>query len=177
MQQRIQCPNPVCPQPDDVQKVSVVVGSGTTEGLQRFSSGTYSVQSSLSRQLSAPTAPENRGAWEGGSIVLMAILIFLSLPVFTAIAYTIQRGFDYVANDGAAVTFFFIGVGCLGGIVLLVAYKRREAAAYRKKYATHFLAIGKWNRLYYCNRCGSVFDPSDAAHRFVPASQMNDLLV
>ena len=53
--------NPVCPLPGgDVQKVSVVVSSGTIEGLEP---GKYSVKSTLSKQLAAPPQPEYTDKW------------------------------------------------------------------------------------------------------------------
>jgi hypothetical protein len=59
-----------------------------------------------------------------------------------------------------------------GGIAIWIFLVNMEnRAAYRpwlRKSAT-------WDQLYYCIRCGSVFNPNEHG-RFVPASRMNELL-
>ena len=65
----------------------------------------------------------------------------------------------------------------VGGEVL--AGTRRGATAANAKFMRDGpkwqAAMAKWDELYYCNRCGSVFNPSES-DRFVPASRMKDLL-
>ena len=80
MNERIRCPNPVCPRPDDVQKVSIVVSSGTIEGLEP---GSYNVMSSLSKQLAAPPQPEYTDKWGWKLIAWVIALGYLSLASLT----------------------------------------------------------------------------------------------
>src|SRR5215472_784499 len=73
----IHCPNPRCPQPNDVQKVSIIVQEGTTKGTatqEGAKAAKYSVksQNQLSVTLAAPVEPQR--VWKAGGI--SSILLF-----------------------------------------------------------------------------------------------------
>jgi hypothetical protein len=71
------------------------------------------------------------------------------------------------------VALVIVGVEASGA-----ATRRARAAnaTFIRDGATWQAAMSKWNELYYCSRCGSVFNPT-AGDRFVPAAHMKELLV
>jgi hypothetical protein len=97
-----------------------------------------------------------------------------------------EPGFLYLAEAllQASLNNVLLALGlAFGGAVLfvlgLITGPRADATARAKvnrETARWLLAKVKWNQLYYCNRCGSVFNPT-RGDRFVPASRMKELLV
>ncbi len=183
MNQRIHCPNPVCPQPDDVQKVSLIVASGTR---QQAVTPYYSVttMNALSEQLAegAPARPENKGKWGSGSVVTMLVLGFFLFFGVLALVEVILYTFGLLPGRvKSAVELFYLSPLIFGVVpaiimVALVRYKRAAAAKFKTDFAEWSRKQARWESLYYCNRCGSVFNPTEG-DRFVPASRMKELLV
>jgi hypothetical protein len=65
------------------------------------------------------------------------------------------------------------------GVEVLAATTRGAIAAnakFTREGASWQAALARWDELYYCNGCGSVFNPTEG-DRFVPPSRMNELLV
>lgn len=160
MSERIRCPNPVCPQPDDVQKVSLVAQSRTPLNLH-----------DVSWELTAPKEPENTGEWGCWSMLLVFVGgISAFLLIFSAIRPGVAV--DLARNPGFIVQELVIVIILA---VLVFPFKWYGRAAYKRKYAPWRAEYDKWEQLYYCNRCGSVFNPN-APSTFVLASRMKELL-
>ncbi len=151
--QRISCPNPHCPNPILVQKVSGVVADGTAS---------Y-VTTTLATKLSLPKAPEEKdlsraitpaiiGGY-GASLLLFALFASLGI-LFTEIGFV----------------FAWILLGTVFSLLILVAYRN-----YIKNVARPIKAlVPKWDQLYYCRSCDSVFLPRKPD--FAPADQMMEFL-
>jgi hypothetical protein len=169
MNERARCPNPVCPQPDDVQKVSVVAASWNALNLL-----------GVPGQLQAPERPQNYGRWGLGSIILLLVLAFFASPVVTEPLAMIRNGAPLVSGPNPETSLLVLLGDILvsvGLMVWLVVYMRSASNRFKHELRAWERAWATWNQLYYCNRCGSVFNPDDPTHRFVPASRMKELLV
>jgi hypothetical protein len=179
MQQPISCPNPVCPQPHDVQKVSIIVQQGTSQGMI---AGQYSMtsQNALSAALAAPAEP--KPVWPAGRISY-AMLVILSfgflLGFFTFILFSVSEEFALLSRQGQAVSFgdfietilISLSISVCFGLFMYVGF------AYRRGHAKWVKAKAKWDGLYYCHRCDTVFNPNDPYGAYAPASKMKKLLV
>jgi hypothetical protein len=98
----------------------------------------------------------------------------------------VLAGYYYSANPVSdkmtlnVLIAFVVGVlFMIIGTEVLAAARRRATAANAKfirEGAAWQAALAKWEELYYCNRCGSVFNPIEG-DRYVPASRMKELLV
>ena len=188
----ISCPNPRCPQPHDVQKVSIIVQEGTTKGTvaqegtpKGAIAGKYSVtsQNALSAALAAPEEPKI--LWQGGRISY-ALLFFLTfgflLGIFSFILFSVSEEIALLNGHGEAAPFgdfittliFSLSISIVFGLFIY---------AYWLDHARWAKAKALWDQLYYCHRCDSVFNPKDDKdttkdpdRTFVPASQMKKLL-
>jgi hypothetical protein len=181
-QQRISCPNPVCPQPQDVQKVSILVLQGT---LAR-STKSYSItaQTELSKLLALP--PEPKPPREEGSIsnaLLFLLPVCFLLAAFSFILFITAEAIAIVDGQGQAapvdeflttllITF---GVMIFFGLCSYVALIGPERS-YRRRHAAWVKSKAIWDELYYCIHCDTVFNPADPLWTAVPASQMKELL-
>ncbi len=176
MQQRISCPNPLCPQPDDVQRVSAVVQSAMSQGYLAGQHGATS-QSALSQLLAAPVEPVNRGGWTCASVFWMLILAYLAAAgLVVAILISAKIAVFPPDNGPPPDDLFAVGLGSVVILAWVFLYKRGRAARFKREYPVWVRAKTKWDELYYCHRCGSVFKPRDLTPTFVPASQMKRLL-
>ena len=172
MNLRIRCLNPLCPQPDDVQKVSAVYESGTDELRQ----------TSLSRKLSPPERPGTPLEEQDGC----APAFWLMLCFGGGLGSLVLAGYYYSANPLSDKFALNVVIALVLGVLLMIvgvevlAATRRGATAANAKFiregAAWQAALARWDELYYCNRCGSVFNPTEG-DRFVPASRMKELLV
>ena len=171
MNERIRCPNPVCPLPEDVQKVSVVVSSGTIEGLKP---GQYSVMSSLSKQLAAPPQPEYTDKWGWKLIAWVIALGYLSLASLTEFGLLTAGIAVLPAGDTPTPPAFLVfGIGSGAIFVWILIWHRVTANQFRRWHK----AKDKWDQLYYCKHCGSVFNPNAGeGATYVPVSHMKELL-
>jgi hypothetical protein len=181
-QQRISCPNLVCPQPQDVQKVSILVMHGT---LAR-STKSYSItaQTELSKMLAAPAEPKHprdEGSIPNALLFLLPVGFFLG--AFSLILFITAEAIAIVDAQGQAappveflevilitfgVTFFF---GLFSYIALIGPVR-----SYRRRHATWVKEKATWDELYYCHHCDTVFNPADPLWTAVPARHMKELL-
>jgi hypothetical protein len=194
----ISCPNPRCPQPNDVQKVSIIVQEGTTKGTvaqegttKGANAGKYSItsQNELSAALAAPAEPQR--VWKAGSISYV-LLFYLSfgflLGLLSFILFSVSEEFALLNGQGQAVPFGdFIqtllassSISIFFGLIIFgpeLPYRYNHAKWAKKK--------ALWDQLYYCRRCDSVFNPKDPKdtnppdpnRTFVPAKDIKKLLV
>jgi hypothetical protein len=98
----------------------------------------------------------------------------------------VLAGYYYSANPTSDKLALNVIIALVIGVLLMIvggevlAATQRGATAANATYVREGpawqAAMSKWDELYYCKRCGSVFDPSGAG-KFVPASRMQDLLV
>jgi hypothetical protein len=193
----ISCPNPRCPQPNDIQKVSIIVQEGTTKGTatqqgapkgtsaQKF---TITSQNELSAALAAPAEPQR--VWKAGRISYV-LLFYLSfgflLGLLTVILVSVSEELALLNGQGQAVPFGdFIqtllassSISIFFGLIIFgpeLVYRYSHARWAKKK--------ALWDQLYYCHRCDSVFNPKDLKDikppgpdpKFVPAKGMKKLL-
>src|SRR5258706_11514604 len=167
MNERIRCPNPVCPQPDDVQQASVVVQT-------RYS--LFHVRAAW--QLLPPDAPVKRAIPVWALVVLVLLCLFpFGGPAVVTIPLSVIVGRVHLTPDLASrlAPDFFFGLLGVGLLVYYVADWRRKSAQYEIQAEQYRRARATWEELYYCNSCGSVFNPTESG-RFVPAFQMKTLL-
>jgi hypothetical protein len=171
MNQRIRCPNPTCPQPEDVQKVSIVVRSATIEGLEP---GHYNVMTSLSKQLEAPAQPEYSDKWGWKLLAWVLALGYLSLASLAEFAF-LTAGITALppGDTPTPAAFLVFGIGTSAIFLWIIIWHRLTANRYRRwKKATRV-----WDQLYYCKHCGSVFNPNvENGEHYVQASQTKELL-
>jgi hypothetical protein len=171
MNQHIRCPNPSCPQPDDVEKVSVVHENGT-DGFR---------QTSLSKTLNPPERPGTPLEDQDGC----APAFWLLASFGVGLGSLVLAGYYYAANPTSDKWALNVVIALVIGVLLMIvgaevlaASRRRATAAnatFQREGAAWQAAMTKWDELYYCNRCGSVFNPIDD-DRFVPASHVQELL-
>jgi hypothetical protein len=171
MDQRIQCPNPFCPQPDAVEKVSVVYAREADAP----------TSTTLGRVLSPPERPGVPLEEQDGC----APAFWLLLCFGGGVGALALAGYYYSGtpvSDGVALNVVIaLALGVLLLIVgteVLVVTKRRAVTAnatFLKEGGAWQAALSKWDELSYCTRCGSVFNPGDR-ERFVPAVRIKDLL-
>jgi hypothetical protein len=183
----ISCPNPRCPQPNDVQKVSIIVQEGTTKGTvaqEGTTKGTkFSIksQNELSAALAVPAEPHR--VWKAGRISY-ALLFYLSfgflLGFLSFILFSVSEAFALLNGQGQAVSFgdfiqtllAALSISIFFGLIIFgpeLVYRYNHAKWVKKK--------AKWDELYYCHRCDTVFNPTDPYGAFVPAKGMEKLLV
>src|SRR5215469_2484959 len=189
----IHCSNPRCPQPNDVQKVSIIVQEGTTKGTatkEGATAGKYSItsQNQLTVVLAAPAEPQR--VWKAGGIssVLLFYLSFgFILGLLSLILISVSEETALLNGQEQAVSFGdFIqsllasaSISIFFGLIIFgpeLPYRYNHAKWAKKK------AI--WDQLYYCRRCDNVFNPKDPKdtgppdlnHTFVPAKDMKKLL-
>jgi hypothetical protein len=182
----IHCPNPICPNPQDVQKVNVLVLQGTGQSTVahplRFSRITG--QTELSKMLAAPVEPKyprNQGTIPFALRFLLPVCFFLG--AFSFILFISAEAIAVVNAQGEAaplveflqvilITFsitLFFGLSSYFALLgPLRTYRRRHAKWVKEK------AI--WEQLYYCHHCDTVFDPTDPLWKAVPGSRIKELL-
>jgi hypothetical protein len=171
MDQRIQCPNPVCPQPDDVEKVSVVYAREADAPSR----------TTLGRELSPPErlgVPQEEQ--DGCAPAFWLLLCFGGGVGSLALA-----GYYYSSNPVSDRVALNVVIALTLGVLLLIvgtevlAVTKRSAVAanatFLKEGGAWQAALTKWDKLYYCTECGSVFSPREG-ERFVPASRIKELL-
>lgn len=183
MSMRIHCPNPQCPDPDHVVKVSAAQAAGNATG---YAGGTGTAwvggqsvtvntggrthsQTDLSRRLTVPKP----GALSWGRVLIGVPLV---LSTFSCcIASMLPGGFlryqltDAPVSDlfgviGQQVTPFVLIV--LPFLVLGIALRWLGKRTSNKRYTT-------WWKLYYCPTCDSVFNPGGG---WTHSARMMDLI-
>ena len=176
-------PNPVCPQPDDVQQVRVVYDRGTPQHHVEWQG------SALSQQLAPPAWPGQNGGWATtlrwagrvGCTVLAGLLSAIGFFGFAAMVGGVLMYHNippFETLPAALATSGFLGLAVVpGGIFVLsvVAAYRGADTDYRRARAARQRMQSKWEQLYYCRQCDSVFNPNEGG-RFVPASCVQELL-
>lgn len=179
---RLACPS--CGGPDDGQKVSGIVSSGTTHGTsqgvmigrvrgwrsrRRFVGATVGwarEQTDLAADLAPPQPPRSLA----GCVTAVGSTIF-ALPLLClgqqAIAQTLS------GSPGIG-TVDIVLVACLVAILLLVGLFVRGASKRRAAQAEWQRQMSKWGALYYCHRCDGVFIPGVSP--LVPSPATRDFL-
>lgn len=166
---------PRCQEMDRVQKVSAIVNAGTASGnYTGFADGVgYSAngpvymneyialsgnsQTSLGRLLSPPHQPTyNRslGFWSVGALgILWIVLAFILLTIIT--------------NFQAMMDGYGIAALICAGLISLIYYGHNNRVSKERAWAESQMpgwqrVMAKWNSLYYCHRCDSVFIPGQS---------------
>lgn len=183
MQGRIGCPNPVCPQPQDVQKVSILVLQGTGQGTLAESKS-ITGQTELSKLLAAPLEPKpprDEGSISNALLYLLPVGFLLGAFSFIlfvsaeAIAIVDSQGQVVPGDEFLKVLLITLGIVIFFGLFSYIALIG-PARRYRRRHATWVKAKAIWEELYYCTHCDTVFNPADPLWAAVPASQMKELL-
>jgi hypothetical protein len=174
MAEDVRCPNPACTLPNDVQKVSDTIQGGLPHRIETLVVGS---DSNTNGQLAAPAPPRKGARW--GCVVsgVLVIAVFGLCSAANAILYTFNPG-SIAAVKGTAPDPPALAALALGSLALaawILVNKFVEAARYKRELPAWSRAQAIWGHLYYCNRCGSVFDPTEG-DTFVPASHMRELL-
>ena len=146
--------NPVaifCPQDkkdDAIQIIPALVRGGITSG-------------SFSGPSGAVTYVNGKSAYTSGYSSLSGNLTSNIAQMLSAPPEPkAKAGFWFYA--GWWTLFYFSLAIIIGPFLLWNSYKRAEVkndADYPRRYAIWQKAMAKWNSLYYCHRCGIVFDP------------------
>jgi len=144
MNQRIHCPNPMCPAPNDVQLVSSVASAGDIS---------VRIQTSLSRQLSyrEPTLYRCGRFLTGPTFLMLMAVLACPIGMFVAgFAVTFTNDtITLIVLWIAPILLFILSPLLLGSAFRLISTPRRNQT------------LAKWWQLYYCPHCGSVFNPNE----------------
>ena len=171
MDQRIPCPNPACRQADDVEPVRVVYDREANDLRQ----------TALGRELSPPERPGVPLEEQDGC----APAFWLLLCFGGGLGSFALAGYYYSGNPVSDKVAVNVVIALALGVLLLIvggevlsATKRGAAAAnatFLKEGGAWQVALSKWDELYYCSHCDSVFNPREG-ERFAPASRLKELL-
>src|SRR5262249_45830408 len=160
------CPNPICPNPQDVQKVNVHVlqGTGQSTVAHPLRSSRITGQTELSKMLAAPVEPKHprdEGTIPYALLFLLPVCFFLG--AFSFILFITAEAIAIVSAQGEAaplveflkvilITFsvtLFFGLSSYFALLGPVrSYRRRHTKWVKEK------AI--WEQLYYCHHCDTV---------------------
>lgn len=183
MTSRISCPNPECPQPDAVQKVGIIVSEGESHGrvgqMQSWPGyATYS-QTALSAQLACPREHANEGKWDLEALFWITVGILVSgFAILSGIGGIIGSPASMQSTSNytlGVIGAFAVGLGVGFWDIYTIRSKARKAREYTVSHEQWIKVVSIWERLYYCHRCGSVFDPTNP-DLFVDAGKMPMLL-
>ena len=108
----------------------LVVGSGTTKGIQ---------QTAISKAAAPPTR------WSYKRLVGWSVLLFLAVGWIVFYTNTVATNSESVLSVPLTL-YMVVALGIFAG---LVTYFWKHNAGYRLK-------LAKWNRLFLCNRCGTI---------------------
>ena len=164
MAERIACPNPRFPFPNDVRPVTTVVESGKVIGSSSYSGG----QTELSQLLAPPAKPTYAESdLLCGPLVVIGIVLLI---VAISCAATIPSG-------SAVVTGVYIVT--MVAIFIVVARRNetnvsKSRAAYEAELPKWEHAMSRWRAAYFCPRCRSVFVPDESG--FTNADNLQSLL-
>ncbi len=179
---------PICNKDDSIQKVSVIVSAGKASGTFSGPSGgvayidgkwgtvggyttlSGSTMSELAKLLSPPPAPNSPKGytcleWIGLLFVAMILIPFVSgvLIIVSEASMTVLGVFPNDPDTTDVIGGFIFLIIAFVVIAFLVSLNQKRLAASEKRYAiekhTWNLAMQRWNRLYFCQRDGIVFDP------------------
>jgi hypothetical protein len=169
--------------------VSIIVQEGTTKGTvaqekapKGKTAANYSVksQNELSVALAAPAEPQR--VWKAGGIssvllfylsygFILGLLSFILISVSEEIALLNGQGQAVSFGDFTQTLLASSSISIFFGLIILgpeLVYRYNHAKWAKKK--------AKWDELYYCRRCGTVFNPTDPYGAYVPAKNMKKLL-
>jgi hypothetical protein len=142
---------PICNKDDGIQKLSVIVSSGKSSGTYSGPSGGSTI-SDLALRLAPPPEPKQTPGkpWRLQTIAIVIVLL-LGCPLLI----------------GAVLKIWGLAIAALIGLILVVTFvavtvsnrRKMTEANYKNEKPLWDIAIGKWNRLYFCHRDGIVFDP------------------
>jgi hypothetical protein len=183
-QQRISCPNTVCPQPNDVQKVSVFVLQGQGTLVTPFRSSRITSQTELSKMLAAPVEPKHprdEGSLSNALLFLLpvaffigafSIILFITSEAIAIVDAQAQAAPPAEFLQGVLITFSVTTFFGLCSYFALIGPVR----SYRRRHKTWVKAKAMWEELYYCHHCDTVFHPENPLWIPVPARHMKELL-
>jgi hypothetical protein len=154
--QRAMCPNPACPAPNDITLVSALTVQGRSYSATNRGMRTAIHESALSRILALPTP------WQ---MLVATALVFIAF-IGLIILLTSAQAISYEGASGAGLVVV--------GLILLGSGGYFAFRFYRQGWAISSRQRARWQGMYYCNRCNSVFVPPDPC--YVPAEQMRSLL-
>jgi hypothetical protein len=154
---RTRCPNPECPDPNDVQLISALIGKGKLSGTVSDVGYKVVMQSDLSKQLIYVNSSIN--GWALVLLMLATVPVFIGLSNIVSVVSGVGTG-----DVGNGVEDLLIALPLLVGVIALLARSKRRNRQTK----------ARWASAYYCNHCGSVFIPGSS--EFVPVSRVKDLL-
>ena len=187
-----------CGEEVNIQKVSVIVDGGITRTSYEsaapitWKGETYHLpiskeatsSTALAKKLAAPEVPEVPRKANNA----VSCLSVISVPIGLGIVVSLFPLVSIVSNITG-----IIGVICLIISILVwlfsvyMSYKFRISLDRKNKikaelefqqkmnhYNSEIQAISKWQKLYYCHKCGSVFIPGES--RSVPIDRMNETI-
>lgn len=163
------CPH--CYHEDMVQKVSAIVEEGTTTGVEygwvtgrtggrRFRGHTvgWNRQQTV---LATLLAPPRRPVHAMGLAAIVAgffLMVFLYCIASQVVSTVVQ------ANPEVLIVLGVLAVFALVLFVLLIRGVSDSAAYHRRDWLEWQRQMRKWQSLYYCHRCGTVFIPGVPVH-------------
>ena len=108
----------------------------------------------------------------------LVVALFGVCGSVSAIFYTLNPGaIDEVKGNSPPdpPSLALLALGSFALAAWIIMNKLVETARYRRESPEWEHSQAQWDQLDYCNRCGTVFDPT-AEGKFVPASRMRELL-
>lgn len=186
-QQNYNCPQ--CGQVDRVEKVSALVGAGTSAGLYGGPALGSNVlvgasQTAMSQKLSPPTKPSYQSPWGCVSSFVTGVGICLGTIFLIILFVQLQRASSAgIPIDSRFLTNLMIFLAMLITpfiisfliIILKATTAKQRKITFETEYPRWQHAIAKWNELYYCARNDVIFIPGKPQD-CVPVSQMSKLL-
>ena len=167
---------PQCQQVDQVQKISAVVGGGSSPGeLPIVPAAPFSL---LAHQFAPPEEPQSSGMLTSGEVVATIIMACIAFPAF-GLAFEAFRETRSLMADAASgplaeplvavwkIALFasvVVLVMCLVGFAVTSQRYYQRQAAQRASEEEWSKARAKWEQLYYCGRCNGVFIPGGEPH-------------
>lgn len=185
-----QCPH--CGSPA-AQKVSAIVRAGSSQGMGVYitdsmdfhanhgqvTMGYTGSQTELAHLLSPPQAPMPSQQQETNKMMLWAfplVIVGFFAGINWWVALTDSQGFAQGWRAvGAPAVFFSLIALVLAVKMVRLGLRSRKPDPLDDVFArTYQRQIGRWNELYYCPQCDSVYLPQNGA--FAPANQWRHLL-
>ena len=141
-----------------------VMPEGDLDGPGGFGSGSWMGRRRMASRFRPPRKPTRL------SIALISVTLVFSFTVAPCFVCNYTSGKSPLE---AGIAYALLAL-CLSSLAAYLYLSRWQKSHYRTETPRWFHSMRKWNRLYYCQRCDSVFDSETGEH--VQARDMRRIL-